>query len=100
MQAILTQEKCIKAFKSEESMTAHLTQTEKNEMVDKAMIVIILCLEDKVLREVTRDITSTLMWEKHESLYMIKFLVHKLCLKQQLYSFQTVENKFIMEQMA
>ena len=55
MQAILIQEKCIDALKSETLMTTGLTQVQKTEMVDKARSVIILCLGDKVLREVTMD---------------------------------------------
>lgn len=61
MQAILTQEKCIVALKSETSMSAQLTKVENTEMVDKARSVIILCLEDKNLREVVRYNTLTLM---------------------------------------
>ena len=55
MQALFIQEKCIDALKSEVLMNVSLTQVQKTEMVDKARSVIILCLGDKVLREVTRD---------------------------------------------
>ena len=44
MQAILIQEKCIDALKSEALMPAGLTQVHKTEMVDKARSAIILCL--------------------------------------------------------
>ncbi|MCI78453.1 TIR-NBS-LRR resistance protein, partial [Trifolium medium] len=43
-------------------MSAHLTLGEKSEMNDKAVSVIILCLEDKVLREVARETTTVAMW--------------------------------------
>ena len=56
-------------------------------MVDKARSAIILCLRDKVLREVDREQTAVAMWAKLESLYMTKSLAHRLYLKQQLYSF-------------
>lgn len=56
-------------------------------------------LWDKVLTEVARDKTMNLMWEKLESLYMIKYFPHRLCLKQQLYSFSMVENKSILEKL-
>ena len=68
-------------------------------MVDKARSVIILCLRDKVLREVSREQTVVAMWEKLESLYMTKSLAHRLCLKQQLYSFRMVEYKSIVEEL-
>lgn len=44
-----------------------------------------LCLGDKDQREVTGEKIVTLIWENHESMYMIKSLDHILCLKQQLY---------------
>ncbi|CAL5199209.1 unnamed protein product [Lathyrus oleraceus] len=87
MQANLIQDKCIYDLKGEESMHVRLSKVEKTETVDKAMSVIILCLGDKVLREVAREKTVVVMWKKLESLYMNKSLPHRLCLKQQLYPF-------------
>jgi hypothetical protein len=75
MQAILTQ-KCVEALKGEAAMSATLTQTEKREMIDKAKSVIVLCLKDKVLRDVVKEATATLMRAKLESLYMTKSLIH------------------------
>jgi len=43
-------------------------------MVDKARSVIVLCLGNKVLREVVNEPTATSMWSKLESLYMAKSL--------------------------
>lgn len=42
MQAILTQEKYIKALKGESTMPTYLTHANKNEMMDKANSVNIL----------------------------------------------------------
>jgi len=67
-------------------------------MVDKARSAIVLCLGDKVLREVAKEPTATSMWSKFEYLYMTKSLAHRQFLKQQLYSFKMVESKAIMEQ--
>jgi hypothetical protein len=53
-------------------MHATLTPVEKTEMNDKALSVIILCLGDKVLREVARETTAVAMWIKRGSLYMSK----------------------------
>jgi len=61
-------------------------------MVDKAKSAIVLCLGDKVLREVAKEPTAASMWSKLESLYMTKSLAHRQFLKQQLYSFKMVEN--------
>lgn len=59
----------------------------------------ISCLGDKVLREITSDKTTTLMWEKLESLFMNESLAEGLFLKQQLYLFRMAENKSIVEQL-
>jgi len=68
-------------------------------MNDKAVSAIILCLGDKVLREVSRETTPVSMWNKLDSLYMTKSLAHRQCLKQQLYFYRMVESKPIMEQL-
>lgn len=87
IQAILIQEKCIVALKGEASMHVHLSKAKKIEMVDKDKSVIILCIRDKILKEVTRKKNVASMWAKHESVYITKSLAHNLCFKQQLYSF-------------
>ena len=66
MQAILIQEKCIDALKGEALMPVRLTQIQKTQMVDKARSSIILCLKNKVLRDVSREQTAVVMWEKLE----------------------------------
>jgi len=76
-----------------------MSQAEKTKMVAKAKSDIVLCLGDKVLRDVAKEPTATSMWSKLEPLYMIKFLAHRQFLKQQLYSFKMVESKAIMEQL-
>jgi len=76
-----------------------MSRVEKTEMVDKARSAIVLCLGDKILREVAKDPTAASMWSKLESLYMTKSLPHRQFLKQQLYSFKMVDSKAIMEQL-
>ncbi|MCI72872.1 cytochrome P450, partial [Trifolium medium] len=66
-------------------MPAHLSAAEKTEMNDNAASAIILCLRDKVLREVEHEMSAVLLWTKLDSLYMTKSLAHQQCLKQQLY---------------
>jgi len=56
MQAVLIQQKCEKALKVEGALSVTMTQAEKTEMVDKARSVIVLCLRDKVLRDVAKDL--------------------------------------------
>ena len=54
MQAVLIQQKCEKALKGEGVSPVTMSQAEKTEMVDKVMSVIVLCLSDKVLRDVAK----------------------------------------------
>jgi len=91
--------KCEKALKGEGVLSVTMSQAEKTEMVDKARGVIVLCLRDKVLRDVAKEPTTASMRSKLESLYMTKSLAHMQFLKQQLYSFKMVESKGIMEQL-
>jgi hypothetical protein len=99
MEAVLIHQKCKKALKDEGALPITMSQAEKTEMVDKARSVIVLCLNDKILRDVAKEPTSTSMWSKLESLYMTKFLAHMQFLKQQLYSFKMMRLKAIMEQL-
>jgi len=68
-------------------------------MVNKVRSAIVLCLEDKVLRDVAKESTTASMWSKLESLYITKSLAHRQFLKQQLYSFKMVESKTVIEQL-
>ena len=99
MEAVLIQQKCVKALKGEGSLPVTMSRAEKTEMVDKVRSAIVLCLGDKVLREVAKEPTVTSMWAKLESLYMTNSLAHRQFLKQQFYSFKMVESKAIMEQL-
>jgi len=99
MEAVLIQQKCEKALKGESALPVTMSRAEKTEMVDKARSVIVLCLGNKVLREVAKEPTAASMWSKFEYLYMTKSLAHRQFLKQQLYSFKMVESKAIMEQL-
>lgn len=87
MQPILTQEKCFEALKGKTLMLAFLTQREKNEIVYKAISVIIVCFMDKVLRKVAWEKTVTFMWIKLESLNMTMFwLMGCVCNNNSTYS--------------
>ena len=78
-------------MKGDRAIPVTMTQVEKIEMVDKARSSIVLCLSDKVLRDVAKEPTATSILSKLESLYMTKSLAHRQFLKQQLYSFKVVE---------
>ncbi|MCI59584.1 ubiquitin-protein ligase, partial [Trifolium medium] len=55
MKAVLVHNMCVEALKGESQMPATLSAAEKSEMNDKAVSAIILCLGDKVLREVAKE---------------------------------------------
>jgi len=55
LQAVLIQKKCEKALKGEAALWVPMTEAEKTKMVDKARSVIVLCLGDKVLRDVAKE---------------------------------------------
>ena len=99
MQAMLIQQQCEKALKGEGALPVTMSQAEKTEMVDKTRSDIILCLRDKVLRDVAKEPTAASMLSKLESLYMTKSLAHRQFLKQQLNSFKMVESKTVTEQL-
>ncbi|MCI69690.1 ubiquitin-protein ligase, partial [Trifolium medium] len=59
--AVLIQNKCVEALKGEAQMPVSLSAAEKSEMNDKEVSAIILCLEDKVLREVAKETNAAAM---------------------------------------
>ncbi|WJX45134.1 E3 ubiquitin-protein ligase upl4 [Trifolium repens] len=100
MKALLIHHKCVEALKGIAQKPATLSDQEKKDMDEKALSSIILCLGDKVLREVAKETSAAAMWTKLDSLYMTKSLAHKQLLKQQLYFFRMVENKSFGEQLS
>jgi hypothetical protein len=87
MRAVLIQNKCVEALKGEAQMPANLSAEEKTELNEKALSAIILCLGDRVLREVAKETTAAAMWAKLNSLYMTMSLAHRQFMKQRLYFF-------------
>lgn len=78
-QALLVQLGFLEVFKGSENMDVTLTEREK--MIEKAHNAIILSLSDKLLRQVSKEKTTTNVWNKLEGLYMTKSLVNRMYLK-------------------
>ena len=74
-------------------------KNKKQEIMEKAHSLIILCLADNVLRDVAREKTAAGIWQKLESLYMTKSLANRLFMKQRLYSYKFHEDRSISEQL-
>ncbi|GKG31972.1 hypothetical protein Tco_0426922 [Tanacetum coccineum] len=84
MRALLIQHGCEAVL---EVLPADMEAQAKAELNKKAYSTVILCLGNKVLREVTGEMTAVGVWSKLETLYMIKSLAKKLYLKKKLYTF-------------
>ncbi|GJZ46051.1 retrovirus-related pol polyprotein from transposon TNT 1-94 [Tanacetum coccineum] len=67
----------------------------KAKLNKKAHSAVILCLGNKILREVTAETTATGVWSKLETLYMTKSLANKLYLKKKLYTFYMLAGRKI-----
>nr|GEY36172.1 zinc finger, CCHC-type [Tanacetum cinerariifolium] len=84
MRALLIQHECEAPL--EVSPTDMEAQT-KDKLNKKSHSAVILCLGNKVLREVTGETTASRVWSKLETLYMTNSLANKLYLKKMLYIF-------------
>ena len=73
-----------KALLEKEKISDSLTPEQSEEIDEKALTAIQLCLSDEILRKVLDEKTVVGLWLKLESLYMIKSLTNKLYLKQHL----------------
>ena len=71
----------------------------KAEIEAKAHSAIVLCLGDKVLREVAKETTARGIFTKLEGLYMTKSLANRLYMKQRLYSYRFLEDRNVLEQL-
>nr|GEY60364.1 copia LTR rider [Tanacetum cinerariifolium] len=94
MRALLIQHGCEAAL---EVLPADVEAQAKAELNKKAHGAVILCLGNKVLREVTGETIAVEVWSKLETLYMTKSLANKLCLKKKLYTFYMPAGRKISE---
>nr|GFA65090.1 retrovirus-related Pol polyprotein from transposon TNT 1-94 [Tanacetum cinerariifolium] len=94
MHALLIQHGCEVAL--EVFLTDMEAQT-KVELNKNAHSAVILCLGNKVLREVTGETTAAEVWSKLETLYTTKSLANKLYLKKKLYTFYMPAGRKISE---
>ena len=72
-------------------MPATLFEEEKQEIDEKALAAIQLCLLNEVLWKVIHEKSAAALWLKLESLYITKSLTSKLHLKQRLFMLKIVE---------
>ncbi|AES65343.1 hypothetical protein MTR_2g038180 [Medicago truncatula] len=61
IEVVLIQQKCAKARKGKILFSDTMSQEDKTKMADNARSFFVLCLRDKVLREVVKDTTIKVM---------------------------------------
>ncbi|GJT63917.1 retrovirus-related pol polyprotein from transposon TNT 1-94 [Tanacetum coccineum] len=76
---------------------ANKTVALKTDVYKKAHSALLLCLDNKVLREVNKEDLLRVVWLKLETLYMIKSLANKLYLKKKLFTFYLDSGKKLSE---
>ena len=99
MRALLIHQGLEDALRGIGGLPATMSDQDKKALMEKAHNAIILSLGDKVLRKVSKEKTTDGVWAKLEGLYMTKYLVNRLYLKQALYSLKMHEDKSIDEQL-
>ncbi|GKB59461.1 retrovirus-related pol polyprotein from transposon TNT 1-94 [Tanacetum coccineum] len=76
---------------------AKKTAALKTDVYKKAHSALLLCLDNKVLREVNKEDSAAGVWIKLETLYMTKSLANKLYLKKKLFTFYMNSGKKLSE---
>ncbi|GJV59594.1 retrovirus-related pol polyprotein from transposon TNT 1-94 [Tanacetum coccineum] len=76
---------------------ADKTAALKTDVYKKAHSALLLCLDNKVLREVNKEDSAAGVWLKLETLYMTKSLANKLYLKKKLFTFYMHSGKKLSE---
>ncbi|GJV04765.1 retrotransposon protein, putative, ty1-copia subclass [Tanacetum coccineum] len=76
---------------------ADKTAALKTDVYKKAHSALLLCLDNKVLREVNKEDFAAGVWLKLETLYMTKSLANKLYLKKKLFTFYMDSGKKLSE---
>lgn len=103
MEALLTQQGLYEALVKKKPSPSGKEKEDKSEeftQIDaKARSIILLCLGDKALREVSRETSAVAVWEKLGTLYMVKTLANRLYMKQKLYSFRMAGDKSVLSQL-
>ena len=93
MRALLQQQRCVKAIGNGNDLPENMKASDKQDAMDKAHSFLILNLANNILRQMDGKDTTTKIWTKLESLYMVKSFSNKLYLKDQLFGFQDGSHK-------
>ena len=93
MRTVLVQQKCAKAIVDPVEFPEVMKSSDKQEILENTYSLFIINLADNVLRQVDEEDTALKVWNKLESLYMVKSLSNKIYLKEQLIEFKMDPSK-------
>jgi hypothetical protein len=86
MRDLLVQQGLQKALVGKSKKPTTMKEWEWEDHYAKALSTIRLCLVDEVLFNIVGEDTTSGLWSKLESLYMMKSLTRRIYLKRQLYN--------------
>ncbi|MFQ6622335.1 hypothetical protein Gotur_001455, partial [Gossypium turneri] len=75
----------------------NLDQSEWEELDEKALSAIQLCLVNRVLQKVLMEKTSSALWKRLETLYVTKALANRLVLKHHVFTFHMNECELLRD---
>ena len=97
MHDLLVQQGVAKALLGRSKRPSSMTEDEWDELDDRALSAIRLCLVDDVLFNIVSEKTAAGLWSKLEKLYMTKSLTNRILLKRQLYGLRMKEGTSITD---
>jgi len=97
MFANMVQQGILEALEGESKLDRTMVEKEIIELLEKAHSAIVLSYGDEVLRQVVKDKIAIRLWKKLKTLYIMKSLVNKLYIKQDLYLYKTSADKAVSE---
>ena len=97
MRDMLVQQGVAKALVGKTKKPYDMSNEDWNEIDEKALSAIRLCLADDVLFNIVSETTAAGLWTKLESLYMTKSLTNKILLKRQLFTLSMKEGTKIYD---
>ena len=97
MRDMLIQQGTEKALVGKTKKPYDMSNEDWNEIDEKDLSVIRLCLVDDVLFNIVSETTAVGLWTKLESLYMTKSLTNKILLKRQLFTLRMKEGTKISD---
>ena len=97
MRVVLVQQKCAKANADPNEIPEMMKSSDGQEILENTYNILILNLANNVLRQVDEEDTALKVWNKLESLYMVKSLSNKIYLKEQLFGFKMDPSKSLEE---